>query len=308
MKRYFIANFSSSSGRCIKLWNKIENHLKDNNIEYELLITKKKYDAAEYAFKITAENTNEPYAIIVFGGDGTLNEVVNGIASFDHLMLGYIPSGSGNDFARGMKIRFDINKSMDTIVNPILFEEINYGISEYNGTSRRFLVSSGVGYDAFVCENVNSSKIKTFLNRIYLGKLAYIIHGILQMVNLRCISADITMTSGQKMHIDKLIFMSSHILPYEGGGFKFCPDAGGMDGYLNFCVAGNISKFKVLLALPTAIFGKHVNFKGVDIYRCEKAEIYCSKKTSIHTDGETMAHTGNVSFSCGPEKIKFIMY
>jgi len=203
---------------------------------------------------------------------------------------------------------FGEENSMDTIVNPILFKDIDYGVVNYNGTSRRFMVSSGIGYDAKVCESVNTSHIKNILNKVKLGQLSYTIEGVLQMLKLQLISADITLTSGQKMHVNNMIFMSSHITPYEGGGFKFCPDADGTDGFIDVMIAGNISKLKMLMLMPLAKKGKHVNHKGIEIYRCEMAEIKCDEEASIHTDGETLEHTYEAKFSCGQHKIKFIMY
>ena len=308
MKRFFIVNPVSGSRKGKLLWNKIENYLSENNIDCEIFITKNKYDATKYAYDITSVNRTEQIVLIVFGGDGTLNEVINGICNFDNLLFGYIPSGSGNDFARGMKIKFNPDSSMDTIINPILFKDIDYGVINFNDTSRRYLVSSGIGYDALVCEKVNTSKIKLSLNKIKLGQLTYLIIGIIQMLLYRPVSADITLSSGQKLHLDKLLFVSSHILPYEGGGFKFCPDANGSDGFIDICMAGNLSKLKMLFLTPLAKFGKHVNFKGVNLYRCEMAKISCHRKLPVHTDGETYKHTNDVTFACGENKIKFIVY
>lgn len=57
---------------------------------------------------------------------------------------------------------------------------------------------------------------------------------------------------------------------YEGGGFKFCPDASPSDGYLDVIVVDSLSKPKVICCLPTAFFGKHTHFNGIHIFRCKK--------------------------------------
>lgn len=308
MKRYFIVNPSSSSNNGKLLWDRIKKYLSDNNIDCEIFITENKYDATKFAYDITSTDNDNQKLLVVFGGDGTLNEVLNGIVYFDNLMFCYIPSGSGNDFARGMNLKFDIETSMDSIVNPMLFKEIDYGVINYNNTTRRFIVSSGIGYDACICERVNSSKLKQYLNKVKLGKLSYLVFGVLQMIKLRLTSADITLSSGQKMHFDRLLFSSAHILPYEGGGFKFCPDANGSDDYIDICIAGNLSKLKMLFLIPIAKFGKHVGFKGINVYRCKTAEIKCNKKMAVHTDGETWEHTKNIIFACGTNKIKLVIY
>lgn len=78
--------------------------------------------------------------------------------------------------------------------------------------------------------------------------------------------------------------------PYEGGGFKFCPKADATDGMLDICVAGNVSKFRVLLLIPLAIFGGHVGHRGIHSYRAKTVRIVTSRPLCIHTDGEIVGH------------------
>ena len=93
---------------------------------------------------------------------------------------------------------------------------------------------------------------------------------------------------------------------YEGGGFKFCPAANFQDGRLNICVVGNISKWLVLFALPTAFPGKHYRFEGIDHYTAEKLSIHTSAPLWVHTDGEVSMKSDAITITCEKEKIRLL--
>ena len=102
----FIANPNARSGRGILLWKQIELILKDRKITYQVLFTKYQHHATRLVHDLTSDG--EHHTIVVLGGDGTLNEVIDGIAFLDKVTLGYLPLGSGNDFARGVGLPTDI--------------------------------------------------------------------------------------------------------------------------------------------------------------------------------------------------------
>ena len=101
---YFIVNPRARSGQGINIWEKAEEILSAKNTEYEVYFTKYTGHARELAMQISMLSL--PCTLTVLGGDGTLNEVIDGLArrDFSHITLGYIPTGSGNDFARGLGI------------------------------------------------------------------------------------------------------------------------------------------------------------------------------------------------------------
>ena len=96
----FIANPNARSGRGILLWKQIEKILQEKEIEYKVLFTKYQHHATRLVHDLTSDSAS--HTIVVLGGDGTLNEVIDGIVYLDKVTLGYIPLGSGNDFARGL--------------------------------------------------------------------------------------------------------------------------------------------------------------------------------------------------------------
>ncbi len=100
MDYIFIVNPKSRTGQGELLWSQLEPELKKRRVSYEVRMTGRKKDAERIATEITADE--EEHTMIVLGGDGSLNEVINGIKNPSKVTLGYIPTGSSNDFARGM--------------------------------------------------------------------------------------------------------------------------------------------------------------------------------------------------------------
>ena len=100
---YFIINPASQSGCGYKIWKKIEQRLVRDGVEYQAYLTEYAGQATEYARKLTS-HCKEARVIVVVGGDGTMNEVVDGIVSCDMVTLGYIPVGTGSDLARGLRL------------------------------------------------------------------------------------------------------------------------------------------------------------------------------------------------------------
>lgn len=178
----FIVNPNARSGLGQKLWLLVEADLKERGAKYQVFFTKYQRHAAKLVRRLTSNL--RPHTIVVLGGDGTINEVVDGIAQLENVTLGYIPIGSGNDFARGLGLPTDTKQALDNIMNPSHYCYINIGILAYDDTRRRFAVSSGIGFDAGVCHEAAVSRIKHALNRLRLGKLTYVGIALRQLLTL----------------------------------------------------------------------------------------------------------------------------
>ena len=128
MKLQFIVNPASKTGRGIEVWNKVEHVLKGSEIPYEVYFTKHMGHGAELARMLT-EGEGE-HLLVVLGGDGSVNEVVNGIVRLEDTILGYIPTGSGNDLAGGMKLPTDPMTSIEQILENKSHVYMNVGVVE----------------------------------------------------------------------------------------------------------------------------------------------------------------------------------
>ena len=166
---YFIVNEQGGSGKAKKTWAKVQKLLKKESVEFKAIYTKVDFGASQAAGQISSLPGQK--RIVVVGGDGTINEVINGFTCFDSLSLGVIPTGSGNDFARGIGLRKNAAKCLKRILASDGSKRIDLGRVHFDdGRSRLFGISSGLGMDAIVCKKALVSKLKDALNKIGLGK------------------------------------------------------------------------------------------------------------------------------------------
>ncbi len=300
-----IVNPKARTGQGGTLRQKLEVELKKRKTEYKIYFT----NARKHAEKLAAEITGDgkEHILLVLGGDGTLNEVVNGIYDVSKVTLGYIPVGSGNDFARGMGLAKESINAIDQVLDMKQVREINVGVAEQGGWSRRFLVSSGIGFDAAVCHEVCVSKWKVILNRLKLGKLSYAVVALDRLRKDKPVRMELQKEDGSWQEYPKTYFTAFMNLPYEGGGFKFCPDASPSDDLLDIMVISGLTKFKILCLLPTAFVGKHVLFRGVHILKAKKVHVKTEQALPIHTDGEPAFLRKEIRVSLLEKKMKVIM-
>lgn len=306
---HFIINPNSSSGKGIRHWWTVKEELDRNNIAYTADFTKYEGHAVELVEKI-CRKYDDIKTIVVLGGDGTLNEVINGIENFDDVTLGYIPSGSSNDLARSLKIPRKPKKSLEMVLRPSRYIYLDYGeitFSDQEVKPRKFGCSSGIGYDAGVCAEVQQSPLKKKLNRFGAGKFIYLAIAIKQLFGTKFQNATIILDETRSEMYSKVLLISNMIHQYEGGGLKMAPDADPTDGKLSICVVHGLPKILILLLLPTIIFGRHIHLKGVETFNCSSIEIMLEDRAAVHTDGEVPAFSSHINVRCIPRKIRMIL-
>lgn len=287
MKYTFIINPKSRSGKGLVLWNLLKPELKKRQIACEVFYTEYVGHATKIAEEVTADG--KEHTVVVMGGDGSICEVLTGIKDCSKVILGYIPTGSGNDFTREMKLPTDPREAFELVLNPGRIAFMDVGVVRNGEKIWRFGVSTGIGYDAAVCHNMEKSKLKIFLNKMHLGHLAYLGVALRRLFKNPFYEMDLELDDGERIHFHNVYFVAAMNQPYEGGGFRFCPDAKTDDGALDVIVVSNLPRLKVLVLLPTAFWGKHVRFKGVDVFRCKKIVIHANAKAAIHADGQPIA-------------------
>ena len=304
-KYEFIVNPKSRSGMGKRIWDTLELELKKRRVEYKVYPTERRKHAEKIASALTSDN--ERHRIVVLGGDGTVNEVVNGIRFPEKVILGYIPIGSSNDFARGLRIPSDPSEALEIVLNPRRVMDMDIGTVSRPCGTRRFAVSAGIGFDAAVCHEVSVSWWTKILNRIGLGKLSYAVVALDRLKKDRPAEMHITLDGERELVFEKTYFAAFMNLPFEGGGFRFCPDALPEDGLLDIVILSGVSRLKALFLLPTALVGKHVLFRGVTILRCRKAEAETDRPMPIHTDGEPLFLRNSIKAEIREEKLKVIV-
>ena len=164
---YFIVNPNSRSGRGRSIWNEIHQQLMLRGIDFQYCLTR----YSGHATKIASEASllgidSEPVYMIAIGGDGTIQEVLTGITDFDRVVFGYIPTGSGNDFCRSMELPFDPMESLEYILKAERIAPMDVPYLICGEKKSHFGISTGIGYDAGVCQEVLATPLKKVFNRL----------------------------------------------------------------------------------------------------------------------------------------------
>ena len=305
---HVIINPASRSGRGLKIWREqVEPALNRDGVPFRCHFSERAGDVCKIVKDILSSTTEHPVHIIVLGGDGTMNETLLGISDFSQVVIGYIPTGSSNDFARDLNIPTDPVSALDLILHTGKPTYMDLGFVTYeDGHQRPFCVSCGIGYDAAVCEEALHSKMKNVLNKIGLGKLTYLSIALKQLFAAKAVSGKLILDDEQPINIGNILFTACMIHRYEGGGFMFAPDADATDGILNMCAVGDLSKALVLCALPTAFKGKHYKFKGITPYRAKKLVIEASAPLWVHTDGEVTRKSTRIQVTCKQQAVRIM--
>jgi len=305
---YFIVNPGSRTGKAKKLWAELEKKLAETKTEYKVTFTTIQNNAEKIARKICIEHP-ENKRIVVAGGDGTINEAINGFTDYDSFILGYIPIGSSNDFARGLGISLEPSEIIENTVHPKRFVRVDHCLvtSKDGCISRKFGVSSGMGYDADICDRAQKSKLKKCLNVIGMGKLVYYLIGFITIFTSKPTNATIIIDGKRKYKYKRFLFAANMNTKYEGGGMPMAPAANPYDSMITSCIVHDITRLKHLWLMTKIIKGRHVRYKGIEQITAKTIEIETDRPFTIHTDGEIIGKSNHVTFSCIPGKVRMMI-
>ena len=307
-----IINPASSSGKGLKVWKMVKAVLDSEHVDYDAHIMSEPGEATALTRRLTSFACGEKNDVhlLVVGGDGTLNEVLNGIEDFEHTTFSCIQNGSGNDFARNINLEKDIEKAVLHLVKNPEETYLDYGevTTDYKGAGnkKRFLISCGVGYDADICEEVGRSKLKELLNKLHLGKLVYVIIGVKQIFSKKTSRAKLYLDNGPMIKLPSLFFVVGMNHIYEGGGVPFCPKANPTDGMFDVCLVKGMPRIKLLLAVVLVYFKKHLLFKNITNHRCRRMRLITEKPQWIHMDGEVPYQVNEVIWECKSGQLRFV--
>ena len=274
MKTVFILNPCAGKKNNVgQLCDKIRKVSED----IEIYITKAVGDVTDFV-RNYCEN-NGPARFIACGGDGTFNEVLNGVIGVDNAEIGIIPMGTGNDFCRN----FDEAAFFEDIVCQSSGEIVKCDAIKYTTETPRGIVSGycanmfNIGFDCNVADMTASIKTKPFIS----GSMAYLISIFTTLIKKKGANLKIEV-DGKKLHNGKLLLTSIANGCYCGGGIKSNPLASICDGSININVIKNISRLKFLSLLPRYMNGSFLSIKNID--KIIKS-IKCSKITLMPLDG-----------------------
>lgn len=318
---YIINNSKSKTGKGDRVRAKVEDDLKTLGIPYELYHTDYAGHASVLAGEISRKD-DDNICLILLGGDGTVNEVLNGISDFEKVRFAVIPNGSGNDFARGLGVTKDVTRNIDTIIKAYytgterridlgrvtLTDVILPGGKRADTSSSYFGISSGAGMDAIVTDLVNRSNVKKVLNFLNLGQLSYLLLTVYALFSMK--TSNLIVNTGNPkrsdIHYNKVIFAAVMNMSAEGGGIHMAPNTSCSDGMLALCCAYGIPKWRTFFCLPLLVLKKHLMLKGFELKLASNIEMTFDHMTTLHADGEYLGDAMKAEFECLRGKLRML--
>jgi diacylglycerol kinase (ATP) len=246
------------------------NKLRKMGIEHEALFTEK----AGHAQELVANWVDVVDVVVAVGGDGTVNEVINGIMNSSQRgrRLAVFPSGTADDFARNMDIPLDRDDALKALLGD---GERTIDLMRVN--DRYAGVTVGIGLDAEIAYRSYQSK--------HLRLLAYWYHGLSMLFNPMPKSELAITLGGERVEGDYLLVVAGNAGSY-GRYMKMLPQAEMDDGVINLATFGQMNRFKALLLFGMSTMGKHTWARQMDEYDTSEMVIECLNDVYAQFDGE----------------------
>ncbi len=302
MKRYAKVIVNPVAGACstYRKWPRIRALLQHIGLIFECQYTEGVGHAIELARQATEEGY--PYLVAV-GGDGTVNEVANGILSVDGRLtsLGVISTGTGSDFVRSAGIPRDPAKACSFLTSSRKMR-IDVGVVEYcsgGEAKRRFFVNAaGVGFDATVVEKTER------LPKYFGGTIPYIFGLLRSLLGYR--NKLVNLGVGDRVEEARILSVVVANGRYFGGGMKMAPYAQLDDSLLDVVIVDDIGKFELLQALPTVYKGSHLAHPKVRMTKVSEVRVESKERILVHADGELLGEAP-ATFSLKPASLNLVV-
>ncbi len=288
MKYLIIVNPTSGRGYAETVIPKIEERLSAHKLDFEIMRTEHPWQAADLAEE-AAKNSVD--VVVSASGDGTANEVLNGLmrarsAGFSQTAMGILPIGTGNDFAYGMGLPDDLEKACVTLAENKRMT-IDVGIVKGGDypEGRYFGNGVGIGFDAavgFEAEKVTWTR----------GLLAYLI-AAMRTVFLYYNAPTVEMTYNGKTITQPSLMISIMNGQRMGGGFYMAPESSPKDGELDLCIASEAPKLRIFQLINYFLSGTQAGQPEIKTGRTKQISVKAIQGTlPAHCDGETLCYEG----------------
>ena len=278
-----IINPNAGAGRTAKKWPQIKELLKSIGLRFEHDLT----EAPGHAIELAKSAAKKGYELVVsIGGDGTINEIVNGLydaGSIGDVTLGIISTGSGNDYIRTVGVPRHHKEACRCLMNPRKLL-VDLGVVEYvsNGqiSKRLFVNFAGLGFDAEVAK-ATTQRFKV------LGSVPSYLMGLLTTF-LFYKNKEVSLELDGQAEERKVCVILVGNGKYGGGGMLTTPHADPTDGLLDVLIIDDLSKPDLLWSLPRVYRGAHLTHPKVTMKRAREIDIRPAQQMSVQADGELL--------------------
>jgi diacylglycerol kinase (ATP) len=291
----FIVNPRAGKGRTTRTLWRLSRMMARYKLHCETLVTEGPLHATELAREKADDGADY---VVAVGGDGTINEVVNGLMRSERLKsvkLGVMPLGGGNDLAKTLKLPTDWERAFHTLMQK---RTTWIDLGRFDDTW--FINSLGIGFDAEVAQNANRMRL--------LGGFPRYLAAVLKAL--------VTLSPREYgVRLDDDLFRNRYLLisagngRFCGGGFQLTPEADLTDGCLDICLVSAATRGRVLQVLPKAINGGHVHLPEVAIRRSASLQVECrDHDLVVYYDGEiaSLNKPRRIKISLFPHQLRVI--
>lgn len=294
-KWFAVVNPQSASGKTKDRWPMLYQRILKADIQVDYAYTASQGDGIELTRKAISQGHQK---IIAVGGDGTVNEVVNGILTHDQtaancLELAIFGQGTGSDFIRTLQFPNNLD-SFVKILKHKATRQIDVGKvtlrnPEAEMNSRYFLNVSNLGLGAEIVHRVNNRT--KFLG----SKLAYLTGTIATIIDFPkpTVSLQVKTTQPQRIIEVEGTYCGLMICngQYIGGGMQIAPNAQIDDGSFDLVLIKNTSKARLFSRFPLIYKGKHLNLPEIEVYPCQALTVVSPESVLVEVDGEIIGTT-----------------
>jgi len=291
VKPIVIMNPTAGRAKPAAIEKNLNREFRKHGISCEIAVTAKAGDGSALARKAAEEGRD---VVIAAGGDGTVNEVANGLAGAE-VALGIVPIGSVNVLARELKIPLDFRKAVQTIADGVV-KKIDLGCA--NG--RYFTLMAGFGFDAEVVANV-LQPIKDMI-----GSSAYVLKGLETLARYRATNITLEMPEGT-YSAKAFIVMVANVSTYTYN-LKITPHAAPNDGLLDVCVFERPLSDKIgfMRQMAEVFIQRHLYHRAVRYFRTSKVTVKSAPDVMVQLDGDSFGVTP-VEVSIAPSILPVIV-
>jgi len=285
----FIVNPVAGHGRALAEWKRIEP-LAAQLGEYCVKFTK----GPGHATALAREAVREGYdRVVSMGGDGTLNEVGNGLVG-SGAALAVIPAGTGNDWVRTAGVPRDSAEGCRLAFQGRV-AKMDVGLAHGH---RYFFNGAGFGFDAEVCARVNSYGPR-------FRKLSYV-RGVFDALNhFTGVPVDVEI-DGQTLHLPRVLLLEVGNGRYFGGGMQIFPGADFSDGRFEIAWGENLSRLELLRLVSLIYSGKHVGYPKVRMMQGRKVSASSPERVVFQVDGDVIGRLP-VTFELIPQALDVVL-
>ena len=242
--------------------------------------------------------------VVIFGGDGTVHRHLRQLVSLALPVL-IVPCGSGNDFARALKLR-RVRDSLAAwqalMAGANNVRSIDLGIIREAGLAASphyFCCVAGTGIDAVIARRCNA------LPRWIRARGGYTVGALQEILRSTPFQMKVSADRKDAPARPTILAAFANTAAY-GGGMKIAPQAHLDDGRLDVCIVRAMGRFKLLCLFPTVYFGRHLGFHEVEYSQTEKGRIETEYPLDVYADGEYVCQTP-VEFSIARNALKVVV-